>query len=103
MSDTRSHSSDVAFTPAVKAIQARKGSREAYAQVEACGGWHRMLNDTLAEWCADNSDRFSFVASAPLVDAGMAASELDRAAGLGAVAVMVSSGSVRNDLPPSYG
>ena len=29
------YSSDVAFTPAVKAIQARKGSREAYAQVGA--------------------------------------------------------------------
>src|SRR3979409_2180736 len=42
---------------------------------EACGRWHRMLNDTLAEWCADNSDRFSFVASAPLVEGSMAAAE----------------------------
>jgi aminocarboxymuconate-semialdehyde decarboxylase len=58
---------------------------------EACGGWHRMLNDTLAEWCADNSDRFSFVASVPLVDPATAASELDHAVGLGAVAVMVST------------
>src|SRR5687767_5380644 len=28
--------------------------------------WHRMLNNTLAEWCEVNSDRFSFVASVPL-------------------------------------
>ena len=34
MSDTHTYSSDVAFTPAVKAIQARKGSRQAYAHVE---------------------------------------------------------------------
>lgn len=58
---------------------------------EACGRWHQMLNDTLAEWCTDNSDRFSFVASAPLVEADIAAAELERCAGLGAVAVMVSA------------
>jgi aminocarboxymuconate-semialdehyde decarboxylase len=58
---------------------------------EACSLWHRALNDTLSEWCADHSDRFSFVASAPLVDAEMAASELDRAVSLGAVAVMISA------------
>ena len=34
MSDTHAYSSDVAFTPAVKAIQARKGSRDGYAHVE---------------------------------------------------------------------
>src|SRR5229473_2833085 len=34
MSDTHTYSSDVAFTPAVKAVQARKGSRDAYAHVE---------------------------------------------------------------------
>ena len=34
MPDAHTYSSDVAFTPAVKAIQARKGSREAYARVE---------------------------------------------------------------------
>jgi len=55
----------------------------------ACAQWHRMLNDTLAEWSHDNSDRFSFVASVPLVDAEDAAVELERATGLGAVAVMV--------------
>jgi aminocarboxymuconate-semialdehyde decarboxylase len=58
---------------------------------DACVRWHRMLNDTLAEWCSDNADRFSFVASVSLVDADDAAAELDRAVALGAVAVMVSA------------
>lgn len=48
MSDTRTYSSDVAFTPAVKAIQARKGSREAYARVEQNGGWRTEIDDKLA-------------------------------------------------------
>ncbi|MDB5567543.1 MAG: hypothetical protein JWP84_4109 [Tardiphaga sp.] len=58
---------------------------------DACAVWHRMLNDTLAEWCDANADRFSFVASVPLVDANDAAAELDRVVKLGAVAVMVSA------------
>lgn len=58
---------------------------------EACALWHRMLNDTLAEWCDANADRFSFVASVPLVDAADGAVELERAVALGAVAVMVSA------------
>jgi uncharacterized protein len=48
MSDTRTYSSDVAFTPAVKAIQARKGSRESFAKVEANGGWRTEIDDNLA-------------------------------------------------------
>jgi uncharacterized protein len=41
------YSSDVAFTPTVKAIQARKGSREAYAHVEQNGGWRTEIDDRL--------------------------------------------------------
>jgi Amidohydrolase len=48
-----------------------------------------MLNDTLAEWCADNADRFSWVASVPLSDELSAAEELARAADLGGVALML--------------
>jgi predicted pyridoxine 5'-phosphate oxidase superfamily flavin-nucleotide-binding protein len=40
--------SDVAFTPAVKAIQSRKGSREAYARVEERGGWRATITPDLA-------------------------------------------------------
>jgi aminocarboxymuconate-semialdehyde decarboxylase len=58
---------------------------------EACAAWHRMLNDTLAAWCKEHNDRFSFVASLPLTDAQDAAAELKRTAGLGAVAAMVSA------------
>lgn len=56
---------------------------------EACCEWHRILNNTLAAWCADNSDRFSFAASVPLLSADDSALELSRAVNNGAVAVMI--------------
>jgi aminocarboxymuconate-semialdehyde decarboxylase len=56
---------------------------------EQNGAWHRMLNDTLAEWCRSHSGRFAFVASVPLPNDEDAAKELERAIGLGAVAVML--------------
>src|SRR5438045_2038819 len=69
--------------------------------IDACLAWHRMLNDTLAEWCADNADRFAWLASVPLsprsgVGGGAgggeaAAAELKRSAGLGACGAIVSS------------
>jgi len=37
----------VAFTDTVKAIQARKGSRSAYARMEANGSWERLITDDL--------------------------------------------------------
>jgi len=40
--------SDVAFTPTVKAIQARKGSRQSYARVEERGGWQSTITPDLA-------------------------------------------------------
>ncbi len=40
--------SDVAFTPTVKAIQTRKGSRKAYARVEERGGWQAVITPDLA-------------------------------------------------------
>ena len=39
--------SDIAFTPAVKAIQTARGSREAYAQQEARGGFRQLIDETL--------------------------------------------------------
>jgi uncharacterized protein len=53
MSDTDTYSSDVAFTPAVKAIQARKGSRDAYAHVEQRGGWRTEIDENLAAFLAE--------------------------------------------------
>jgi predicted pyridoxine 5'-phosphate oxidase superfamily flavin-nucleotide-binding protein len=42
-----SYSSDIAFTPAVKAIQARKGSRQSYARLEEAGSWKTRVNADL--------------------------------------------------------
>jgi predicted pyridoxine 5'-phosphate oxidase superfamily flavin-nucleotide-binding protein len=47
MSDASSYSSDVAFTPTVKAIQARKGSRGAYGRMEEKGGWQTSITPDL--------------------------------------------------------
>jgi len=52
---------------------------------EHCIAWHRMLNDTLAEWTADNAKCFSWISSVPLTDAEAAAAELQRSADLGAI------------------
>jgi predicted pyridoxine 5'-phosphate oxidase superfamily flavin-nucleotide-binding protein len=64
MSDTHSYSSDVAFTPAVKAIQARKGSREAYARVEQSGGWRTEVDENLAAFLGETSSMYFATASA---------------------------------------
>jgi hypothetical protein len=63
MSDTHTYSSDVAFTPAVKAIQARKGSREAYAHVEQKGGWRTEIDENLRAFLADASSFYLATAS----------------------------------------
>ena len=64
MSDTQTYSSDVAFTPAVKAIQARKGSREAYAHVEQRGGWRTEIDDNLAGLLGQTNSFYLATASA---------------------------------------
>jgi uncharacterized protein len=64
MSDTHSYSSDVAFTPAVKAIQTKKGSREGYAQVERNGGWRTEIDDKLAGFLADTNSFYLATATA---------------------------------------
>ncbi|TPM48254.1 pyridoxamine 5'-phosphate oxidase [Mesorhizobium sp. B2-2-4] len=46
--DAHAFTSDVAFTPTVKAIQARKGSRQAYSRVEERGGWQSVITSDLA-------------------------------------------------------
>src|ERR1700743_212191 len=63
MSDTHTYSSDVAFTPTVKAIQARKGSREAYARVEQNGGWRTEVDDKLASFLAETNSFYMATAT----------------------------------------
>ncbi len=50
MTDTPS--SDVAFTPAVKAVQSRRGSRDGYARLEAKGGFRTGVTEDLAQFLA---------------------------------------------------
>jgi hypothetical protein len=64
MSDPHTYSSDVAFTPAVKAVQARKGSRDGFARVEQNGGWRTEVDDNLAAFLADTNSLFFATASA---------------------------------------
>jgi predicted pyridoxine 5'-phosphate oxidase superfamily flavin-nucleotide-binding protein len=47
MDATGSYASDVAFTDTVKAIQARKGSRKAYARMEQGGSWEQAITPEL--------------------------------------------------------
>jgi len=42
-----SYSSDVAFTPSVKAVQARKGSRDRYLRMEQNGSWETRITADL--------------------------------------------------------
>jgi predicted pyridoxine 5'-phosphate oxidase superfamily flavin-nucleotide-binding protein len=64
MSDTQTFSSDVAFTSAVKEIQARKGSRNAYARVEQNGGWRTEVSEDLAAFLAETNSLYFATASA---------------------------------------
>jgi hypothetical protein len=46
-------SSDIAFTPMVKAIQARHGSRALYAKTEARGGFRTAITDDLVAFLGE--------------------------------------------------
>ncbi|HTW88218.1 MAG TPA: pyridoxamine 5'-phosphate oxidase family protein [Candidatus Binataceae bacterium] len=59
-----SYSSDVAFTPAVKAIQTRKGSRHGYATMEERGSWETRITPGLAEFIGRQVSVFLGTASA---------------------------------------
>jgi predicted pyridoxine 5'-phosphate oxidase superfamily flavin-nucleotide-binding protein len=63
MSDVQSYSSDVAFSPAVKEIQTRKGSRRAYANVEQNGGWRTEIDENLSAFLANTNSLYFATAS----------------------------------------
>lgn len=63
MSDLKS-SSDIAFTPAVKAIQQQKGSRNGYRRMEEQGGWETTVTPELAAFIAARDSFFLATASA---------------------------------------
>ncbi|MEL7313230.1 MAG: pyridoxamine 5'-phosphate oxidase family protein [Pseudomonadota bacterium] len=56
-----SYPSDVAFTPTVKAIQQRKGSRATYERMERARGWETEITEDLAQFIAEQ--RSVFIAS----------------------------------------
>ena len=45
--------SDIAFTPAVKALQVERGSRSSYAKMEERGGFRTAISDDLAEFLGE--------------------------------------------------
>ena len=55
---------DVAFTAAVKALQSRRGSRAAYARLEARGGWSATVTENLAQFIADRDSFYLATANA---------------------------------------
>jgi uncharacterized protein len=63
MSDTQIFASDVAFSPAVKQIQTRKGSREHYSHQEE-RGWRTEVDDNLAAFLAEANSFYLATASA---------------------------------------
>lgn len=56
--------SDVAFTPAVKAEQTRRGSRAAYARMELGDGWETTVTPELAAFLAERDSLYFATASA---------------------------------------
>ncbi len=58
------YSSDVAFSPAVKAVQRRKGSRDGYAKMEEKAGWRTLVSDDLAAFIAERDSFYLATASA---------------------------------------
>ena len=56
--------SDIAFTPAVKAVQERKGSRRGYARMEEKGGWQSTITDDLAHFIGERDSFYLGTASA---------------------------------------
>jgi predicted pyridoxine 5'-phosphate oxidase superfamily flavin-nucleotide-binding protein len=57
-------SSDIAFTPTVKQLQQRHGSRAAYARMEASGGWETTVTPELADFLAEQTSWFLATANA---------------------------------------
>jgi predicted pyridoxine 5'-phosphate oxidase superfamily flavin-nucleotide-binding protein len=64
MSEVQTYSSDIAFTPAVKAIQTRKGSRDGYADVEQRGGWRIEIDENLAGFLGETNSFYLATATA---------------------------------------
>jgi hypothetical protein len=58
MDKAQIYTSDIAFTPTVKAIQARKGSRGGYRSMEERGSWDNLITPELAQFIAAQTSVF---------------------------------------------
>src|SRR5947209_18384232 len=58
MSAEHTYSSDIAFTPRVKDIQARRGSGKAFEHREEAGGWQTRITRDLAGFIAEQTSVF---------------------------------------------
>ena len=56
--------SDIAFTPSVKAVQERLGSRQGYASMERRGGWSDVITNDLAAFIAQRDSLYLGTATA---------------------------------------
>jgi predicted pyridoxine 5'-phosphate oxidase superfamily flavin-nucleotide-binding protein len=64
MDSSLTYASDVAFTPAVKAAQSRKGSRHSYSRMEEGGSWPTHITPDLASFIAAQTSIFLATANA---------------------------------------
>ncbi len=56
--------SDIAFTPAVKRVQERRGSRKGYARMEEKRGWRNAVTEDLARFIGERDSFYLGTASA---------------------------------------
>jgi len=64
MEAAHAFSSDIAFTPSIKAVQARKGSRQAYRRMEERGSWQARITSELAAFIEAQTSIFLATVSA---------------------------------------
>jgi predicted pyridoxine 5'-phosphate oxidase superfamily flavin-nucleotide-binding protein len=63
-SSAKTAPSDIAFTPTVKAIQERRGSRAAYHKMEQARGWHTAVTPEMATFIKERDSAYLATANA---------------------------------------
>lgn len=58
------YTSDIAFTPTVKAIQTRKGSRHGYSRMEQRGSWESSITSELKDFISNQTSFYMATANA---------------------------------------
>lgn len=63
METTEQYASDIAFTPTVKLLQSRKGSRNAYSRMEQNGSWETVITPVLKQFIESQTSIFMATAN----------------------------------------